>query len=235
MILTLTQEKAVNSYCQRMTSSYYDIEQEIKDHILTHIETGMEAGKSFEMAFAEIKDEFTPEVIADIIGAKKKILRQKLMDQTLREFLSFFTWPKIGLTALLVVLFVWLDQKTDKAKVVQGLIHLINLVNIGYAFGKGKEANRNIREKKRSTLSMSTLYGIHLFMTLPAIVYLIISLSFLGGFMLSRILIQAAFYACPVVLLLSIAWQNTYVEGQLNIRKLYPGAFGNYIRVRPCG
>lgn len=141
--------------------------------------------------------------------------------------MQFLSLPKIAVTFLLAAAVIWLDQNHSIDKIAASFIHLINLLNITYSFGKGKQANANIREKKRTLLSMTIIRNYHVAFIIPTIFYLFISFGVIfeitGNYY--QFIYKMALYLLPFVILLNLAWQQVYIRAQFKIRKQYPNAF----------
>lgn len=226
MKLSQEQFNIVQKYCLKSGKYFYDVETELTDHMVNYIEERMNNTTEFNTLFEEIKTELNKEVIQEIIQEKSNAIESNIKDQLKNELLQYLSLPKITITFLLVAGVIWLDQNKNIDKVAGAFIHIINMLNITYAFGKGKEANANIRERTKQLLSMKIVRAYHLIFILPTVFYLFISLGIFfeltSGY---YVIYQFSLYMLPVVILFNLAWQQVYIRTQLKIRNNYPGAF----------
>lgn len=226
MQLTNEQYQLVKQYCHKSGKYFYDIEIELTDHMVNFIEDRLTQPSDFDRLFEQIKSEFNKATIHQIIQEKSVAIERQLKQQLTKELFQYLSFPKIALSLLLVAGVIWLDQNKNIDKIAGSLIHILNLLNITYAFGKGKLANDNIRQKTKSLLSMKIIRAYHLIFILPTIFYLLISLGIIFEITNGNQLInQLALYFLPVVLLFNLAWQQVYINAQLKIRQSYPNAF----------
>lgn len=228
MELNNEQYQIVSQYCRKSGKYFYDIEIELTDHMVNYLEDRMTNSAEFNGLFEQVKTQFNKATIHQIIQEKTGAIESSIKQQLKKELLKYLSVPKIALSFLLIAAVIWLDQNKDIEKIAGSFIHLINLLNITYAFGKGKEANENIRDKKKLLLSMKIIRSYHLIFILPTIFYLLISLGIIFEITNKFLLIyKIALYMLPMVILLNLAWQQVYINAQLKIRKLYPFAFAN--------
>lgn len=226
MQLTNEQYQLVKQYCHKSGKYFYDVEIELTDHMVNFIEDRLTQPSDFDRLFEQIKSEFNKATIHQIIQEKSVAIERQLKQQLTKELFQYLSFPKIALSLLLVAGVIWLDQNKNIDKIAGSLIHILNLLNITYAFGKGKLANDNIRQKTKSLLSMKIIRAYHLIFILPTIFYLLISLGIIFEITNGNQLInQLALYFLPVVLLFNLAWQQVYINAQLKIRQSYPNAF----------
>lgn len=226
MQLTNEQYQIVSQYCHKSGKYFYDVEIELTDHMVNFIEDRLTQPSDFDRLFEQIKSEFNKATIHQIIQEKSVAIERQLKHQLTKELLQYLSFPKISLSLLFVAGVIWLDQYKNIDKIAGSLIHILNLLNLTYAFGKGKLANDNIRQKTKSLLSMKIIRAYHLIFILPTIFYLMISLGII--FELSNgnhFINQMALYLLPVVILFNLAWQQVYINAQLKIRQTYPNAF----------
>lgn len=220
------QYQLVSQYCKKSGKYFYDVEIELTDHMVNFIEDRMTDSAEFNGLFEQVKTQFNKATIHQIIQEKTAAIERSIKQQLKTELLKYLSVPKIALSFLLITAVIWLDQNKDIEKIAGSFIHLINLLNITYAFGKGKAANENIRDKKKHLLSMKIIRSYHLIFILPTIFYLLISLGIIFEITNGNQLInQLALYLLPAVILFNLAWQQVYINAQLKIRQLYPFAF----------
>ncbi len=226
MQLTEEQYRLVNEYCKKSGKYFYDVEIELTDHMVNFIEDRLTQPSDFNRLFEQIKSEFNKATIHQIIQEKSVAIEWQLKHQLTKELFQYLSFPKISLVLLFVAGVIWLDQNKNIDKIAGSLIHILNLLNLTYAFGKGKLANDNIRQKTKSLLSMKIIRAYHLIFILPTIFYLMISLGIIFEISNGNHFInQMALYLLPVVILFNLAWQQVYINAQLKIRQTYPNAF----------
>lgn len=228
MELSNEQYQIVSQYCKKSGRYYYDVEIELTDHIVNYIEDRMTNSAEFNGLFEQVKTQFNKATVHQIIEEKTGAIERSIKQQLKIELLQYLSLPKIALSFLLIVIVIWLDQNKDIEKIAGSFIHLINLLNITYSFGKGKAANDNIRDKKKQLLSMKIIRSYHLIFIIPTLFYLLISLGIIFEITSDFLVIyKISLYMLPMVILLNLAWQKVYINAQLKIRKQYPFAFAN--------
>lgn len=226
MELSNEQYQIVSQYCKKSGRYYYDVEIELTDHMVNYIEDRMTNSAEFNGLFEQVKTQFNKATVHQIIEEKTGAIERSIKQQLKIELLQYLSLPKIALSFLLIVIVIWLDQNKDIEKIAGSFIHLINLLNITYSFGKGKAANDNIRDKKKQLLSMKIIRSYHLIFILPTLFYLLISLGIIFEITSAFLVIyKISLYMLPMVILLNLAWQQVYINAQLKIRKQYPFAF----------
>jgi len=229
MEINRDQYKLVNEYCSKAVKQFYDVELELTDHMVNYIEDRIKDPNQFTELFNEIKKEFNPTVIQKIIKEKTISIEANIKNQLKTALVEFISLPKIALTFLLVAVVIWLDQNHSIEKIAGSFIHLINLLNITYSFGKGKLATDNIRDKRKKLLSMHIVRTYHVLMIIPTVFYLLISLGVIFEITTNyyTIIYKIALYMLPFVILLNLAWQQVYIQTQFKIRQSYPNAFAS--------
>jgi hypothetical protein len=228
MELNKEEYQVVSQYCKKTGKYFYDVEIELTDHMVNYIEDRMTDFAEFNGLFEQVKNQFNIATIHQIIQEKTAAIESSIKQQLTTELLKYLSVPKIALSFLLIAAVIWLDQNKDIEKIAGSFIHLINLLNITYAFGKGKAANDNIRDKKKHLLSMKIIRSYHLIFILPTLFYLLISLGIIFEITSEFLVIyKISLYMLPMVILLNLAWQQVYINAQLKIRKQYPFAFAN--------
>ncbi len=229
MEISKEQYKLVNEYCSKTVKQFYDVELELTDHMVNYIEDRIKDPIQFTDLFNDIKKEFNPTVIQKIIKEKTISIEANIKNQLKTALVEFISLPKIALTFLLVAVVIWLDQNHSIEKIAGSFIHLINLLNITYSFGKGKLATDNIRDKRKKLLSMHIVRTYHVLMIIPTVFYLLISLGVIFEITTNyyTIIYKIALYMLPFVILLNLAWQQVYIRTQFKIRQLYPNAFAS--------
>lgn len=111
-MLTHEEIAELYKYCERKKVLYYDIQIEIVDHIATAIEEKRKANPDlpFKQALEEVHASFGSFGLKEIIDSKTASMSKqysKIRRQLLR---SYFTFPKIALTFLLVVVCITMER-----------------------------------------------------------------------------------------------------------------------------
>jgi hypothetical protein len=95
----------IMAFCKAKGVSYYDIQVELVDHIADSIDDLQKSNStlSFSDALELAGNQFGNEEFAEIVKSKKKSIEKKMSRLIEKEFLSFFTVPRIMITILLIV------------------------------------------------------------------------------------------------------------------------------------
>ncbi|MDP1844928.1 MAG: hypothetical protein Q8K64_16040 [Sediminibacterium sp.] len=225
MNLTTVQINQIKKYCNH-TSKYYDVEIELVDHIAAYIEDRMEHEADFERLFEYLKTKFSKTDIALIVKEKKHSILQKARTQCWNEFLSYFSWPKIGLTFLLTALVIIIDLNINIEKKFPAMFHILNLLNLSYGYGKFRITTKNIKEIIQPVLSLHVIYKFHLLSISPMLIYLFLSITKMNDSITIPIEIyKISLYVFPIFILHVLAWRKTYIDLHIKIRTDYSNAF----------
>lgn len=108
-MLTNKQIDALFAFCKKHYVSYYDIQVELVDHLANAIEEKMnvDPNLSFEAALDNIYAGFGKMGFSQLVKTRAHTLERKYQKQRVRFFFSYFTWPKIGLTALVIAILLY--------------------------------------------------------------------------------------------------------------------------------
>ena len=104
-MLTEAQIQTLDELCREKGVRYYDLRQEIVDHLATEIEQQMEntPGVDFRSLVAITFETFGEKGLQAIVEAKEASIQEAYQQCHRRYFWSFFTPPKIVLTFLIAV------------------------------------------------------------------------------------------------------------------------------------
>jgi len=225
MNLTTEQVNRIKVYCNH-ASKYYDVEIELVDHIAAYIEDRMEHEADFDSLFESLKTKFSKADIALIIKEKKHSILQKARNLCWNEFLSYFSWPKIGLTFLLSALVIIIDLNINIEQKFPTLFHILNLLNLSYGYGKFRITTKNIKEIIQPILCLHTIYKFHLLSISPMLIYLFLSFTKINeDFNVPVEIYKIALYVFPIFILYMLAWRKTYIDMHIKIRNDYSNAF----------
>lgn len=104
----LTQEQIgqLFEFCQKRKVREFEIQAELVDHLASSIENELEqdTALSFYEALNIAYRKFGENGFAEIIKSKKKAFRHKYNILFLKHLLTFFKWPRVILTLLLLTL-----------------------------------------------------------------------------------------------------------------------------------
>jgi hypothetical protein len=115
-MFTQEQISTLFAFCEKHLVHHYDVQVELVDHLANAIEDRMQADKdlSFEAALIEVYAGFGVMGFSQMVKNRVLTLERQYSKQRLRLILAYFTWPKIGLTALvLALLFVTASYFSD--------------------------------------------------------------------------------------------------------------------------
>lgn len=95
----------IMAFCEAKGVTYYDVQVELVDHIADSIEEIQKSNPA--LPFSDALDlagkQFGNEEFAEIVKSKKRSIEKKMSRLIEKEFLSFFTVPRIMITMLLIV------------------------------------------------------------------------------------------------------------------------------------
>ena len=225
-MFSVDQIKNIESYCESKGIKYYDVQQELVDHMLEWIEHEQGVcGDTFEVAFEKMQSTFSDEDFRDMVRSKSRSVSGMIAHNYKREFLSFFSWPKILITALLVLITILFDRYADIRKFPSVGINLFNIIFILNSFGRGNNIYHNRFNKVLELISIRQVKRMQIFFLLPSLIYLIFSLLFLQDIILPLEIYRVALFAFPVFILLTRAWRSASISANEKIRNDYPAAF----------
>jgi hypothetical protein len=93
----------IMAFCKAKGVTYYDIQVELVDHIADSIEELQKSNPA--LPFSDALDiagkQFDNEEFAAIVKSKKRLIEKRMSRLIEKEFLSFFTIPRILITIFL--------------------------------------------------------------------------------------------------------------------------------------
>jgi hypothetical protein len=94
----------IMAFCEAKGVRYYDIQVELVDHIADSIEELQKSNPAlpFSDALELAGKQFGNEEFAEIVKSKKRLIERRMSRLIEKEFLSFFTFPRIMSTILLL-------------------------------------------------------------------------------------------------------------------------------------
>lgn len=109
IVLSAAQIDRLFEFCRQHYVRYYDVQVELVDHLAASIEARMNADKSvsFEQALEQTFAGFGVMGFGPVVRAHEQSLRKWTARTKRQLFFSYFTWPKAGLSLLLLAV-AWL-------------------------------------------------------------------------------------------------------------------------------
>jgi hypothetical protein len=141
-MLTKEQINTLFTFCEKHSVRHYDVQVELVDHLANAIEDRMQADKdlSFEAALKKVYDDFGVMGFGRMVSSRSLALETQYSRQRNKLFLSYFSWPKIGMTALVIsVLIVTAQYFSGPVRFyvtgcIQVAVFLYEMFSVGYAF-----------------------------------------------------------------------------------------------------
>jgi hypothetical protein len=213
-------------YCRKQNVQYYDVQTELVDHMSEWIEQSQNSnGDSFETAFEKMKTEFSQNDFQEMINSKSRSVSQMALRNCLKEFYSFFSWPKILISSSLVLIVILINQFADLTKFPAASINLFNIINLSLITGTRKSIYHNRFEKVLKLISSRQIKRLQLLLLSPSLIYLFISIFSMGNILLPIEIYKGALFLFPFLLLVSLAWRAASIAANEKIRHDYPKAF----------
>ena len=228
--LTQQQIERLFAFCRKHYVQYYDVQLELVDHIADIIEDLQKANPalSFSDALQMAGTQFSDNEFKAIVRSKKEQLMVRFRKLWWKEFVSYFTIPKVSITILLMFGIVWLGQHGKIYKFPMIAVNFLNVVNIAY-FGKGKIIKQNKDDKVLKLLILKVLDRRSIILIVPLLFYMVLMFSNIDSDnpFFNILIYKLALYAFPLFFLVSLAWRKTSVEQNIFIRNQYPKAFAS--------
>ena len=225
-MLNEEQIKTLRSYCVLHGVVYYDVEQEIVDHLASVIEEEQTLfpEKTFEKILEEKVDEFSKDWTT-IEAEKKKTLRREFYKEFFKEFKSCFTIPKILITLSAVIFSVSIVYKvmTNGGIIIGFIYHII------YSFysKKRKRLYNKMDEEKVCCLLVWDIYNrinsFYILFSLSAMFALILLVLFKAPF--NPAFIKGMVYVYPLLVITVFSLESAFYKTLQKIRNNYPLAF----------
>lgn len=156
-MLTQQQIDDIAFYCYTRNVEYYDVQLELVDHIADMIEDLQKTNTalSFSEALELAGKQFSDEEFKKVVRSKKKLLQKKVSKLIEKEFVSFFTVPKIILTITLILGALLLPRLMKESKIIGGLLLLIMMAPyLYYSFIFRNESKQFLEDRKGNLLCL---------------------------------------------------------------------------------
>jgi hypothetical protein len=149
-MLEYEQINAITAYCENRGVKYYDVQLELVDHIADMIEYLQKANPelSFSVALELAGKQFSDDQFKMIVKNKKNQLIDRFKRLWWKEFVSYFTVPKISFTLLLVGIVVWFSfflEDSDYMNMIMSFSYLS--IQLCFGFYLSKTAKRIFPDK----------------------------------------------------------------------------------------
>jgi hypothetical protein len=223
-MLNMNERQLVWKYCcYRAGPVYYDITLRLLEQVVSWVEADIDNNQySFSSSFEKMQLEFTEDKCLLILDKTTETVRQELRYRWMQELLGYFTWARVGLSFLLLLI-VWIAGQyfvPDRFAVLA--IIALNVLNISIVAENSEVVYSNniekligfewLEKKERGFFSLPLLYSL-------------VSILNIFGWILPQTANDVLLYIFPFVLLLSFAWKQTAVIAYEQIKKDYPAAF----------
>ena len=225
-MLTIDQVTVIENFCESKGVKYYDVRQELIDHMSEWIEHDQEINNHpFEVSFENMQSVFTKNDFRAMIRSKARAVTTMVSRNYLYAFLDFFSWPKIFITGALILVTILINRFADITKFQSAGIYFFNLVNLSFGFGRGKTIYHNRFDKVQKLVSIRQVKRMQLIFLLPTIIYFTFSILYNENVILPLMWARIALFAFPLLILLTLAWRSASIEANEKIRRDYPDAF----------
>ena len=223
--------KQIQAYCVIAGIEYYDVELELVDHMAEWVsEKMLSQGINFDEGVMQLTTSFSKEEIMEIVAQKRILVRKKIWRLYKHAFLSYFKFPQIALTFLLVAFVIYFGEQKNAFKFPGFAVHIMNLIVVHYYWGRGKIVKENKESKLLPLLSEKILSSFSIYFMLPSIIYLVLLLSYdisEPEAFIPLIAYKVSMYLFPLFALVGLSWRKVYIDMHHKIRELYPMAFSS--------
>lgn len=231
-MLTNEQIKYLENYCNVNGVKYYDLQQEVIDHVAGMIEDLQQENPSlgFKAALEEVNGQFKKSDFSVMVNNKKQLLQKKIAKLIEKEFISFFTWPRAILTILLLAVAISIPAIL-KANRLAGIVAVVCIISplFYYIIRYSKEIRAIEADRKANLLCLAvrSRYERIVFASLGAF-YLVVT-----GF---HELVDLHFFktgpATTIIMLLLVTIEILYIailhvrfSFNAAMKNTYPGAY----------
>jgi hypothetical protein len=154
-MLTNEEIAELYKYCERKKIVYYDIQIEIVDHIASAIEDRLKSNPnlSFKQALEEVHSSFGSFGLKKIVDSKTSAMGRQYGRIRRQLVRSYFTFPKIALTFLLVVVCITMERVLPAFVLSYVLIVMGSFIL--YSFVQNEILKRKLRKQQTRKLLMT--------------------------------------------------------------------------------
>jgi|GEM_PF-1120328 len=155
-MLTDEQVQELYAYCNRKGIFYYDVQVEIVDHMANAIEAKMKTDPSmeFKKALEEVHISFGSFGLKEIVRSKSIYMRKAYKQMRRKLLWSYFTFPKVALTIMLILLVTTFQQFSVSESMLFYGLSAMGLVFL-YMFISQELLNKKIKKQHRQKLLMT--------------------------------------------------------------------------------
>jgi hypothetical protein len=229
-MLTDGQVQKLFIFCEKHFVREYDVQVELVDHLANAIEAIIEEDPavSFEEALSTVHARFGVLGFSGVVNSRTRMLEKQYSRMKKELFLSYFTWPKIGMTACLIAVLLFIGRWVSN-EVLYYLMAVVFLSVYVFDLYVLSRAIRNVRKQKKELLITKVSYTQSFLMFVA------------GGFLSGMIKYEDMFDSPKQVILYSgyivfvvlsvlfflgiIAYKSLVEQVQKQARSQYPEAF----------
>ncbi|WP_300602105.1 hypothetical protein [Niabella sp.] len=228
-MLTNEQIKTLDLFCQKKGVHYYDLRQEMVDHLAESIETDMAADPTtdFDKALHRVYSAFGISGFSNVIRQREEAARKACRQKEFRLFREYFTFPKIALS-LLAFLLLTTPVYLFKIKNATAIYSAYCIFLFFFSIAAILYVHRRFKRPAQKLLSLKHTGSFTVFVGLFQVPNLYFNLAVNG----LRIdinhtpwfnLVMAAF--CTLAILFTMARYHTYKAIYTDACRRYPLAF----------
>ena len=231
--LTEQQINELFTFCKKRHVQYYDVQIELVDHLANAIEDMQKANPAlgFSEALQTAGNQFSDDEFKEIVKSKKKMLAKQFKKMWWKEFVSYFTIPKIAVTIVaIMVIYVLSNYIHSLEKFAQIFYFVMLMVStfFSYSLGKAKIVRQNKIEKRFNLLTVNILDREKFISLVPSFFYLILySFDFEQYHPFSHLFYEAVIWTSPLIFIIFLAQTTVFVNQHIFIRNQYPQAFAS--------
>ncbi|MBU3743947.1 MAG: hypothetical protein FGM61_05270 [Sediminibacterium sp.] len=158
-MLQQAQVDEIIAFCEAKGVTYYDVQVELVDHIADCIDNlqKLNSALCFTDALHLAGNQFGDEEFADIVKSKKRLIEKRMSRLIEKEFLSFFTIPRVMITLLLFGISLSIPYMTNISLWTPILLIILVLIISGFHIWPYEKEIRAIKEASRIPLLALTV------------------------------------------------------------------------------
>jgi hypothetical protein len=218
--------KQIQTYCVLAGVEYYDVELELVDHMAEWVMEKMDSQTiKFEDALKQLAVAFSTEELMEIVAQKRILIRKKLLRLYKNAFLAYFKFPQIALSFLLIAFVIYFANKKNVALFTGFAMHVMNIIVIGYVWGRAKIIKENKEDLRVSLLSEKVLSAFSKYFIIPTVFYALLNIGHLFELPIPLIVFKTSLYLFPLFVIIGLSWRKINIDMHHKIRDLYPMAF----------
>lgn len=225
MQLQQEQIQYLDNFCQKKGIRYYDLRMEVVDHLTAGIEEKMnnDSKLSFGEALTQAYKGFGVTGFSKVIQERERSIRKTAGKLEWALFKSFFTFPKLFVT-LLIYLFFLYSILIVPPQHLKTFLRILAIIYVSIGFGFGIFHLVKFKAPKEKLLSLNLNWGSFFasFCLFAFLIYDSLSSHAKSGVAGS---VYFKCLACTIMIITSIAKYKSYKFIHFSARKNYPLAF----------